>query len=120
MVMDVMRNEASERHRVCGIGEPLLHPSRRRPVCNRRLPPAPCVSCLLPNHWVGIVQQSVVCRNDVVLESAVWDGGAKTFPIFGEKDGYSTTKQPVLLSARCRVLTPNKTMSVTRCGWVSA
>src|SRR5208283_1738942 len=84
IVADVMGHDARECHCKSGISKPGRQSMSGRPARRRGLPRTPREGGLLANRRVGIVQQSIVCVDDIAISQRGWNGGAQTLPILGE------------------------------------
>src|SRR5690348_15533515 len=101
-MMGIMGHDARKRQRVRGISESLGKSSCRRPLGCRRLPQAPGVSGVLAYQGVGIVELSIIGRDDVALLFSNGERLAEPLPLFGELDRYPTTEDPVKLLVASR------------------
>src|SRR5947208_6915265 len=114
-----MGDDPGKCERKVGILETLCKSGPRGRLRSCRLPQAPGFGRALPEHGIRTVQQSVVNVDDIARAIGGWYGGQEPVPLFG-KNSANPPRKAQSNSLRRPVVTPNRIMSVTRRGWLSA
>src|SRR6266851_6152528 len=94
-----MGHDARKRHPKSWIGESGRQSTSRGPSGRRGLPCTPLQSSFLANRGRGIVQQSVVCVDDITISCGGWQRITETFPLLREQDSDAAAEQPIKLDA---------------------
>ncbi len=99
VVADVMGQDAGEGEGEGWVREPIVQFGTRRPFGCGGLPLTPGFGGLLTDPEVGIIQQSVICLDDIVMRCSDRQPSPETVPLLGEENGCTPPEPPVKLRA---------------------
>jgi hypothetical protein len=93
-----MGHNTGKSHSKIKVNESFIESIRWRPLWGRGLPHTPSIDSLLPDLWVGIVQQSTVYLYEITILLSNRYNRAKTIPLLWKKNSNTVAEQPVKLT----------------------